>query len=597
MTDASPAPAGADAAPRRWRTLARNVILAVAGALILARLWLALSPPPAPVEEVYRPLSALTPSPKPPLRASPPATTQVAPTLAAIVPAEPLRLAVAQDVHAQYASYFAALPRRYEGLAVIPYSNTTTIDAALAAQMADWVVYWAAQPFNEGILLREEPFVVAAHPLFPRENISPTALLALAGGREATLKMVVGDGGLAARELLGLDKLDGAPIAAAGWEAALDYVATHEGCWALLPWEAVDFRVRLLSVDGRAFNPKTPRDWPLLRRLWLSQDVVQVAALAEDLGVALHDETPQVVELVAVGDIMLDRAVKTQMQNATPRYPFEGAGVRALLSGADIAVGNLEGPISNRGTRIAKGYEFRADPSAVEGLTFAGFDVLTLANNHTGDYGDVALSDTLRYLSEAQIVSVGAGLNITAANEAKIVAANGVRMAFLAYNQIGPDSFAATATRPGVAWMDSKRMVAAVQAARQLADVVIVSCHWGTEYTINTTPSQREVAQALANAGAALVIGHHPHVVQGVRYEPRTFIAYSLGNFVFDMGNTGDRAEGLALRAWLGVGGVKSVELLPVQIKNEQPALLPKEGAAVLQRLWRVTKEQGGLPK
>lgn len=140
------------------------------------------------------------------------------------------------------------------------------------------------------------------------------------------------------------------------------------------------------------------------------------------------------------------------------------------------------------------------------------------------------MRDTLRHLSEAGLTVVGAGETADEAHAPRIVEAGGLRLAFLAYNQVPPESFAATATRPGHAWMDVGRMTAAVAAAREVADLVIVSCHWGIEYSAYPTASQARIAQALADAGAHLIVGHHPHVVQGVHYHADAFTAYSLGN-------------------------------------------------------------------
>jgi len=334
-----------------------------------------------------------------------------------------------------------------------------------------------------------------------------------------------------------------------------------------------------------------------MRRLWLRDRDHLPADLVDELDGALYYAVPPTAELVAVGDIMLSRLVGERIAELGANYPFEAEGMQALLSEADIAFGNLECPVSDRGTKQDKGYEFRADPAVIAGLTWAGFDVLSLANNHTGDYADLALTDTLKLLDEAKIVSVGAGHTITEAHQAKIVTANGLRVAFLAYNQIGPDWFAATADSPGSAFFDSARMAADVQAARQVADLVAVSCHWGVEYTPYPNASQQKLARELTAAGAGLILGHHPHVVQGVGYEKDALITYSLGNFVFDQGGE-ETSEGVVLRCTLDTSGVKTWELLPFWIDKSQPTLLDAEkGAPILDRIWKVTQEQGVLPK
>ena len=148
--------------------------------------------------------------------------------------------------------------------------------------------------------------------------------------------------------------------------------------------------------------------------------------------------------------------------------------------------------------------------------------------------------------------------------------------------------------------MDKERMVADVRAARQRADVVVVQCHWGTEYSSTPNASQKELAQALADAGAALILGHHPHVVQGLSYDQRTFTAYSLGNFVFDFDKdySRDTSSGAVLRCLIGHAGVKRVEWLPYSIVDYRPVLVSaEEGARTLETIAQVTRKQGAFPK
>jgi len=233
----------------------------------------------------------------------------------------------------------------------------------------------------------------------------------------------------------------------------------------------------------------------------------------------------------------------------------------------------------------------------VQGLTYAGFDVLSLANNHTGDYGDDALVETLDLLDEAGLVVVGAGRNSAEARAVRIVTSNGLRVAFLAYNQILPESFEASETSPGSAWTKEQDMVADVAAARQVADVVVVVCHWGAEYSSYTNASQRALARAVADAGADLVLGHHPHVLQGLGILENTFVAYSLGNFVFYDMISAQTSETVILRCVLDSTGVKTVEWIPVSIVEHQPRVAAPEAATRIgERILRISEEQEALP-
>jgi len=531
-----------------------------------------------------------TPSPTP--TSSPTITSSPSPT------ARPLTLAVGRDVYALNEALFSLLPGQHERLVVLPYTSHDSSDDALATELASWAIHWVSQAPEGAVLLREEPYVVVAHPLLSQDELTMDELVALASGEDRRYKMVVGDSGKATCELLGLEGLPPDAIPMPGWVAAKEYVATHQDTWALVPWDAVDFRVRALAIEGIRPDPTNLDGYPLMRRLWLTQQVPAPQSLVDALVAALRYEPPATVELVGVGDVMLGRQVEEMIQDNTASYPFEGEGIQRLLSQADIAFANLECPISDGGTRQDKGYEFRADPEVVEALVEVGLDVLSLANNHTGDYGDFALTDTLRLLTGADLAYIGAGNNITEAHEAKIIEANGLRVAFLAYNRIGPNYFAAAVDSPGSAFFDSEWMTADVQAARKKADVVVVSCHWGIEYTPYPNAAQKRLAQTLADAGVDLILGHHPHVVQGLRYHQDTLTAYSLGNFVFDQGFSQETSEGLVLRCLLDATGVKTVELIPVYIVDCQPSLTsPGDGASVVKRILDVTKEEGGFPE
>jgi poly-gamma-glutamate capsule biosynthesis protein CapA/YwtB (metallophosphatase superfamily) len=481
---------------------------------------------------------------------------------------------------------------------LIAYPGDAEVDHLLAAQTSDWTIFWAREQTSGAVLLRQEPFVAIVHPSWPDDSLTLAELRALAEGKRRDYTMVTPDGGQAARELLSVQETDPRQIRAADWQAVQEYVATHEDSWGLVPWDAVTFRVRLLAVEGRWPTLENLQDYPLRRSLWLIGDIPIPDGLERDLVAALKYEPLPTVELVAVGDIMLDKTARQMMKTNGPNYPFAGEGVQPILSGADITFGNLENPISTRGKQQAKSYTFHADPTVVEGLEWAGFDVLSLANNHVGDYGDIALTDTLDILDAAHIVAVGAGRTITEAHEARIVESQGLKIAFLAYNQINPKFFAATDTSPGTAWMEPERMAAAVAAAQREADIVVVSCHWGVEYRASSDATQQNVARVLADAGADLIIGHHPHVVQGLQYHRSTFTAYSLGNFIFYAGVTSETTETVILRCLLDISGVKAVQLIPIAIKNAQPRVLSaQDGSRVIERIRRMAREQSGFPR
>ncbi len=286
------------------------------------------------------------------------------------------------------------------------------------------------------------------------------------------------------------------------------------------------------------------------------------------------------VDLEAVGDIMLARTVGEQVQTQGPGIVF--AGVQSVFDSADLLIGNLECAITSGGEQQHKSYTFAAPPETVQSLALAGFDVLSLANNHAMDFGVQGLFDTQANLEQYGISSVGAGANAADAHAPVILERNGLRLAFLAYVDVPPEnsgfdahSWIATETQPGVAWADPGQITADVSAAKLLADVVIVQLHSGYEvgvYIPAVSNNQRAEAHAAIDAGAVLVIGSHPHILQTIEQYHGGLIAYSLGNFVMD-DYLGIANATVILRVTLTPAGVQSYDYVPVLIENGLPRL------------------------
>ena len=277
---------------------------------------------------------------------------------------------------------------------------------------------------------------------------------------------------------------------------------------------------------------------------------------------------------------MLGRSVGQQVLAKGPQIVF--AGVQSVLDSADVLVGNLECAITDRSLPVQKSFVLKAPPQTAQALSLGGFDVLSQANNHALDFGSAGLADTQKSLSEYGIATVGAGLDFAAAHAPVIIQRNGLRMAFLGYVDVLPEksgfdphSWAASATSPGVAWADPEQIKADVQAAKLQADVVIVFLHGGIEITDvinNISLNQRLEAHTAIDAGAALVIGSHPHVLQQIEPYHGGLIAYSLGNFVFDQ-YAGIADASIILRVVLNRSGVQSYDYVPVLIENGLPHL------------------------
>ena len=247
------------------------------------------------------------------------------------------------------------------------------------------------------------------------------------------------------------------------------------------------------------------------------------------------------------------------------------------LKKADILFGNLEGPISNKGKKVGSIYSFRMNPKTVEGLKYAGFDILSLANNHMFDYQRVAFEDTMRILEENGIDYLGAGFSAKEAFSPKITEIRNTKIGFLAYTNLGPKAWRATKGGSGIAWVSEKdieKIKEDIGEAKQKTDVLIISLHSGEEYATNTTPSQISLARAFVDAGADLVVGHHPHIIQEIEKYKDGWIAYSLGNFVFDQGFSEETMEGLLLEVIIEDNKIKELNQKEIKIsKSFQPYL------------------------
>lgn len=303
--------------------------------------------------------------------------------------------------------------------------------------------------------------------------------------------------------------------------------------------------------------------------------------------------SPTTLTVAAVGDMSFGRSVGKLIAQQGGAAPL--ANVAPLLASADIAVGNLEGTIATGGPRATwKDVTLIGDPRALAGLQLAGFDELALANNHAFDYGWPAMRCTITLLDGARIGHAGAGADSAAAWRPSVTAPRGEAVAFLAFTRVLPAGFGAGSHHPGVASAYENAQVAhAIKAAKRRYGQVIVSFHWGVEYADEPTPQQVGLAHEAVDAGADLVIGHHPHVIQGLeRYRGR-LIAYSLGDFVFQH-NSRKTGESFILTADLGPGGVANVGVTPVLLDGYgRPSVVRgAEAQRILGRLRSLSAER-----
>lgn len=278
--------------------------------------------------------------------------------------------------------------------------------------------------------------------------------------------------------------------------------------------------------------------------------------------------------LAAVGDINLGDGPGAAIDQHGAAWPWQSVG--PVLRRADIAFGNLECAVSMGGVAQPKTYTFRGRPSSVTAMrTAGGIDVVNLANNHAGDFGDNALLDTLRHLRANEIASVGAGASAASAYRPTIVERLGLRIAFVGFSEILPFDFRATESSPGTAWAFPAHVRDGVRRARREADIVIATFHWGIERDVAGAASQHALAQIAFDAGATAVIGAHPHVLQPIRkVGEHRLIAYSLGNFVFSAHSPGTQNTGILNLSFSG-RGVEGTSFRRARIVGSRPVLSP----------------------
>ena len=285
------------------------------------------------------------------------------------------------------------------------------------------------------------------------------------------------------------------------------------------------------------------------------------------------DPEPVVTRLLVVGDIMLGRRV------ADPARPVNALRFMApRIRSADLAVGNLESTLSDDGAPQQPGDDsFAAPPGTLAGLEWLGFDAMSLANNHTGDFGVPAMLESVRRFDASRIDGFGAGRDLAAASRPAVLTHEGIRFGFVGFNAIG-ETPRATPRSPGALSVrmpprtgplqqaDLDHVLGVVRRLERRVDVVVALPHWGTQYTHVAEPVQSQVGRSLVHAGADLVVGGHPHWVQGMEPVGDAVIAHSLGNFVFDMDFMEQTMEGMTLTATFRDDRLVDVRLGPYRM-------------------------------
>jgi len=280
------------------------------------------------------------------------------------------------------------------------------------------------------------------------------------------------------------------------------------------------------------------------------------------------------VTISAVGDVMLGSHLNEFMKEKGYSWPFQETV--NYLKNADIAFCNLEAPLTTSDDKIEKEWNFKADPEAVKSLIYAGFDIVSIANNHTMDYGRKGLEETVNKLEADSIKYVGIWKGDKRSQV--IIEKNGLKVAWLAYSGVSHPEFECKENKYGIVPSIISYIQQDVREADSLADIVVVSLHCGKELSKEPIEYQRQHAHAAIDAGADIVIGHHPHVLQPIEKYKGGIIAYSLGNFAFGCYNKIKESAILQLTISndSGKNKIDNVNVIPVDVYNYRVHFQPK---------------------
>jgi len=270
---------------------------------------------------------------------------------------------------------------------------------------------------------------------------------------------------------------------------------------------------------------------------------------------------------------MLSRWIRQYMDHEGTGYPFKRLG--SLLSEADIRFANLEAPIGtpDETLRFDKTYNFVLPPAYRQALQRGEFDVMGLANNHLLDYGPQLADSTVDYLKAMGILPVGYGANRDVA-ATPVIVHKAITVGFLAYSMTFPEEFWATDSTPGTAYPFPRDFVPRIRELDSRVDFTVVSFHWGAEGSDSTKQYQQEFSHRAIDAGADLVLGHHPHVWQGLETYKHRLIAYSLGNLCFGSYSPAATRSGL-LEVKIGPDTIYSARIYPLNVDNVEVRFQP----------------------
>lgn len=268
---------------------------------------------------------------------------------------------------------------------------------------------------------------------------------------------------------------------------------------------------------------------------------------ASEIEVLLTPAPVPEITFVFVGDINLGREVNFQI-NQRKDFTFPFQKTETIIKGADLAIANLEGPLIENCPLMRAGMKFCGQKENIQGLIFAGFDLVNLANNHINNYGPQGVEETIRFLEESRIDYF---------DSEKIVfkEVKNLKIAFLGFDDT---------IKP----IEEPRLIEKIKTAQEETDLVVVNFHWGQEYQSQPSERQKYLSRVAIDNGAEIIIGHHPHILQPLEYYQEKPIFYSLGNFVFDQMWSQETRIGIIVLITIKEKQIIKTGLIPVRIEN-----------------------------
>lgn len=428
-------------------------------------------------------------------------------------------------------------------------------------------------PAADGIAL--DVWAVVTDPFSPVRDIPLAALVRLLAAPGATWTALDGPDVPIARLGSPWFAPAGRDATPAAFADVVREVSGTPGSLAVVPSIAVNASVRTLSIDGVGpFDGRAAvARYSLKRAVRLrgaGAPEPRLAQVEREFANRVELRLPEPIHLVALGTTLPARCAYARMRDLGD-YTAAWRDTAAIVRAADIAIANLEAVPSDiaRPIGCTPTFSFIAPAATTEGFAFAGLDIVSLANNHSRDYGPAALLDGIANLTNAGVAVVGAGPHRSAANAALYRTVRGVRFAFLAYDDVVGAPYGATDTVAGTNPYHEGRMTEAIAAARAQADAVIVMVQWGAEYRVDADRRQRAIAAAALSAGAVYVYGDGPHVPQGLEFAGDKLATYSLGNFIFDQDWCGWTSLGAILRLTWSGSRLVAFDLTPYEIADQ----------------------------